>query len=78
MLENHHAAMAFRLLAKEEFNILSEFEAKDYNVIRKMMISNILATEMKEHFVMINRLKDQLKYYGNLYINKISNFYLKL
>ena len=70
--------MAFRLLAKEEFNILSEFEAKDYNVIRKMMISNILATEMKEHFVMINRLKDQLKYYGNLYINKISNFYLKL
>lgn len=63
--------MAFRLMSQQQYNILEQFDTKKFNIIRKMMISNILATEMKEHFIMIRKLEDQFKFHGENYINKI-------
>jgi len=35
VLENHHAAMTFRILRKIEFNILYNFKQNDFVKIRK-------------------------------------------
>jgi len=50
VLEQHHAAYTFKILQKESCNIFSNVKPDDYKELRKLMISNILATDMKEHF----------------------------
>ena len=38
---------------KSEYNIFENIKSDDRKLLRKMIISNILATDMKEHFDMI-------------------------
>ena len=40
-------------MSKSEFNIFENIKSDDRKLLRKMIISNILATDMKEHFDMI-------------------------
>jgi hypothetical protein len=54
-LENHHAAMAFKILRKEECNIVAKMSQAEQKQFRKLLINMILATDMSFHF----KLKDQ-------------------
>jgi hypothetical protein len=49
-LENHHAAAAFSLLRKPEYNFLAALSKADQARFRKLVIDLVLATDMKQHF----------------------------
>lgn len=57
MLEQHHAAYAFKTMLKPENNILKKLDPKDSADVRKMMISCILATDMRVHFEQIKSIQ---------------------
>ena len=48
-LENFHCSFLFKILKKDETNILEKFSVQNYKTIRKRMISQILATDMAFH-----------------------------
>lgn len=51
VLENHHAAMAFKLTAKDaNSNIFSNLKQDEFKLIRQSIIDMVMATEMKQHF----------------------------
>jgi len=67
VLEQHHAAVTFKILSKETCNIFSRIKDSDYKELRKLIISNILATDMKVHFEVMssfNDLRDQIEKSG--------------
>ena len=47
--ENFHSSYLFKILEKDENNILEKFSVQNYKTIRKRMISQILATDMAFH-----------------------------
>ena len=54
ILENHHSAVTFKLVHDKRFNIFANLPDVTYRSIRKMVISNILYTDMKRHFESLN------------------------
>lgn len=56
VLENHHCAKAFELLAQPECNVLVPFTAEHRKYLRRAIIAMVLATDMSVHF----SLKDEL------------------
>lgn len=58
MLEQHHAAVAFKILNKETSNIFANVRGEDYKQLRKLIISNILSTDMKVHFDVMSSFND--------------------
>ena len=44
-------------MKKNKANIFSNFSSTTYSNIRKFMISNILATDIKEHFNLLHSLE---------------------
>lgn len=48
-------------MQNSKFNILENFTEQEYNVIRKRIISCILATDMANHFNHLTELKSKLK-----------------
>ena len=68
VLENFHIAQTFKLLkSDEQLNILSEFSLEDYKIMRKRIISCVLATDMVNHAKQFAYLKSSIEKY------KISN-----
>jgi hypothetical protein len=61
VLEQHHAATTFKLLSKEKTNLLINVKSDDMKLIRRLMISNILATDIKEHFNLLSRFESRFK-----------------
>ena len=57
VLENHHAATAFKLLRDEEYNIFEQLSFANYKILRKRTISNILATDMTFHLDELEEMK---------------------
>lgn len=57
MLENHHIATSFKILQKSKCAILAKMEKDDYVRFRKIVINNILATDMKEHFTLLHNFE---------------------
>mmetsp|Transcript_9779 Transcript_9779/g.23320 ORF Transcript_9779/g.23320 Transcript_9779/m.23320 type:complete len:462 (-) Transcript_9779:166-1551(-) len=59
VLENMHAALAFELMLGEEVeaNFLHAMPTDDFAVVRKTVISVILATDMKVHFDIVSQLQ---------------------
>ena len=49
VLENHHCATAFRLMARPGLNVLGRMDLEDQRDIRKLMVSAIMATDMSKH-----------------------------
>ncbi|KAG1666487.1 hypothetical protein FOA52_004869 [Chlamydomonas sp. UWO 241] len=49
-MENHHLAASFLLLQTEEFNFMAKMPKQSKDVMRKMIIDMVLATDMKQHF----------------------------
>ena len=78
VLEQHHAAYTFRILKKDSCNIFANVKADDYKELRKLMIANILATDMKEHFDFMKefrQLNDRVKQVKD---DNLSQFFLLL
>jgi len=50
--------VTFKILSKETSNIFSNVKGEDYKQLRKLIISNILATDMKVHFDVISAFND--------------------
>ena len=62
-LENYHSSFLFRILRKEENNILSKLSVQNYKTIRKRMISQILATDMANHGEVISLIRSKIKFW---------------
>ena len=60
VLENFHASTLFRTLRKTENNIFDKLTSIDYKMIRKRMISEILATDMANHGKVLSLIKSKL------------------
>lgn len=50
VLENFHSANLFRIIKERQNNIFENFNQLDFKNLRKRIISQILATDMAEHF----------------------------
>ena len=64
VLEQYHAAFTMKIMMKHEYNILGELEGSEFRNIRAIIIECILATDMMEHFDMIeevNNIADKVK-----------------
>ena len=60
ILENFHASLLFRTLRKDENNIFEKLSNIDYKIIRKRMISEILATDMANHGKVVSVIKSKI------------------
>ena len=60
-LENFHTSFLFKILRKEENNILERFSTQNYKTIRKRMISQILATDMAHHAEVVSLIRAKIK-----------------
>jgi len=60
-LENFHTSFLFKILRKEENNILEKLSVQNYKTIRKRMISQILATDMVHHGENISLIRSKIK-----------------
>ncbi|XP_034038035.1 high affinity cGMP-specific 3',5'-cyclic phosphodiesterase 9A-like [Thalassophryne amazonica] len=56
-LENHHCAVAFRILSKPECNILKNLNQDQFKHVRAGIIKCILATDMARHNEILNRFR---------------------
>jgi calcium/calmodulin-dependent 3',5'-cyclic nucleotide phosphodiesterase len=60
VLENHHLSTAFRLMKKEECNVLSNLTSDEFREIRALVIEMVLATDMSSHFHQLNSVKSMI------------------
>ena len=59
-LENHHAAIFFKIVNYEDSNILVDVPDDKLKDIKLSIIENILATDMKQHVPIISEFKKRL------------------
>ena len=61
VLENHHLAVAFKLLQNQGCDILASLSAKQRQTMRKMSIDMVLATDMSKHMSLLADLKTMVE-----------------
>jgi len=61
VLENHHLAVAFKLLQDPNCDILASLSAKQRTTCRKMVIDMVLATDMSKHMSLLADLKTMVE-----------------
>ena len=61
VLENHHLAVAFKILQHESRDIFGKFNKKQRQVVRKMVIDMVLATDMSKHMSLLAELKTMVE-----------------
>lgn len=71
ILENFHAATLFTILRKKENNIFDHYNDFDYKLLRKRIISQILATDMMQHGKVLGVIKGKISN-GTEVVNKNS------
>ena len=75
VLENHHAALAFKLtLSDDRVNIFKSLDRDSFKLIRQSVIDLVLATEMSKHFVHVNKFNGV---FGRVISVIISHLYLQ-
>ena len=60
VLENYHAFNAFKMLQKDELNILEGLSEEQYREFRKLLVQTILATDMSNHFSIISIFESRI------------------
>ena len=60
VLENFHASTLFKTIRKSQTNIFDKLTTIDYKIIRKRMISEILATDMANHGKVVSLIKSKI------------------
>lgn len=61
VLENHHLAVAFKLLQEENCDIFMNLSRKQRQTLRKMTIDMVLATDMSKHMSLLADLKTMVE-----------------
>jgi cAMP-specific phosphodiesterase 4 len=61
VLENHHLAVAFKLLQEEGCDIFQGLAAKQRQALRRMVIDMVLATDMSKHMSLLADLKTMVE-----------------
>ncbi|XP_076439876.1 3',5'-cyclic-AMP phosphodiesterase 4C-like isoform X2 [Babylonia areolata] len=61
VLENHHLAVAFKLLQEENCDIFVNLTKKQRQSLRKMVIDMVLATDMSKHMSLLADLKTMVE-----------------
>ncbi|CAG0897215.1 unnamed protein product [Cyprideis torosa] len=61
VLENHHLAVAFKLLQNPELDILANLPKKQRTMFRKIVIDLVLATDMSKHMTLLADLKTMVE-----------------
>lgn len=61
VLENHHAAMTFKILQSDKNNIIEKLAPEYRKNFRKLVIVSILGTDMVKHFPMISNMNARFK-----------------
>lgn len=61
VLENHHLAVAFKLLQNDECDIFASLGKKPRQTLRKMVIDMVLATDMSKHMSLLADLKTMVE-----------------
>jgi calcium/calmodulin-dependent 3',5'-cyclic nucleotide phosphodiesterase len=60
VLENFHIYVIFKILKKEENNILTPLKKEEFTIFRKRVIEAILATDMSFHSKVLTNIKNKL------------------
>lgn len=55
--ENNHAAAAFHLMQKDQYNFMESFSKENMRLFRNLIISMVLQTDMQHHFGLLTRFK---------------------
>jgi hypothetical protein len=61
VLENMHVSQSFKMLQKDEFNILDLLKPEEYRLVRRRMIESVLATDMANHAKTLTTLKSKVE-----------------
>ena len=61
VLENHHLAVAFKLLQNRNCDIFVNLNKKQRQTLRKMVIDMVLATDMSKHMSLLADLKTMVE-----------------
>jgi len=61
VLENHHLAVAFKLLQNSDCDIFANLTRKQRQTLRKMVIDMVLATDMSKHMSLLADLKTMVE-----------------
>lgn len=61
VLENHHLAVAFKLLQNEGCDIFANMTKKQRQTLRKMVIDMVLSTDMSKHMSLLADLKTMVE-----------------
>ena len=61
VLENHHLAVAFKLLQEDNCDIFLNLSNKQRQTLRKMCIDMVLATDMSKHMSLLADLKTMVE-----------------
>ena len=61
VLENHHLAVAFKILQNPACDIFASLSQKQRISVRKMMIDMVLATDMSKHMKLLADLKTMVE-----------------
>ncbi|XP_023328661.1 cAMP-specific 3',5'-cyclic phosphodiesterase 4C isoform X2 [Eurytemora carolleeae] len=61
VLENHHLAVAFKLLQNPDCDIFINLNKKQKQTLRKMVIDMVLATDMSKHMSLLADLKTMVE-----------------
>ena len=78
VLENHHLAVSFKVLRDNECNFLENLEPAQLKAFRRMVIDNVLATDMTKHLKHLGDLKTKVEtkkvaYEGILLLDKFQD-----
>ncbi|KAJ3220320.1 cAMP-specific 3',5'-cyclic phosphodiesterase 4B [Chytriomyces hyalinus] len=60
VLENHHCASAFEVLARKECSFLSTLDRADYKSVRENVVDMVLATDLAQHFTLLTNFKKKV------------------
>ena len=72
----HHLSELFKMLQKENFNVIEKFSKEKFKFVRERLITMILATDMSNHFSDLAKLKGRMSLAGNFF-NKLLYFFIK-
>eukprot|EP00095_Tigriopus_kingsejongensis_P004170 maker-scaffold53_size449031-snap-gene-2.12 protein:Tk04170 transcript:maker-scaffold53_size449031-snap-gene-2.12-mRNA-1 annotation:"camp-specific 3 -cyclic isoform f-like isoform x2" len=61
VLENHHLAVAFKLVQNQDCDIFINLSKKQRQTLRKMVIDMVLATDMSKHMSLLADLKTMVE-----------------
>ncbi|KAJ3114020.1 hypothetical protein HK100_001822 [Physocladia obscura] len=60
VLENHHCASAFEVLARKDCSFLSTLDRADYKSLRENVVDMVLATDLAQHFSLLTMFKKKV------------------